>query len=255
MSYSKKLLGKVALVTGGASGIGRVTALEYAKEGANVVVVDINEAAAEAVVQEIKALDVDAISICTDVANADQVKAMVERAVAHFGKLDIAFNNAGIEIEHEPLARASEADFDKLMAINVKGVWLCMKYEIEQMLKQGSGAIVNTSSVGGIVGAGRNPIYSATKHAVMGLTRSAAIEYSRFGIRINAVCPGVIGTDMMNRAIERDVRREKFLAKSHPVGRVGEAEEVARAVVFLSSDDASFVMGAPLMVDGAFTAI
>ena len=255
MNKSGKLLGKVALVTGGGSGIGRITALEYAKEGANVVVVDVNPAASETVANEINALGVEAISIVTDVAQANQVQQMVAQAVARFGQLDIAFNNAGIEIEHEPLAQASEADFDKLMAINVKGVWLCMKYEIEQMMKQGSGAIINTSSVGGIVGAGRNPIYSATKHAVIGLTRSAAIEYSRFGIRINAVCPGVIGTDMMNRAIERDARREKFLAKSHPVGRVGEAEEVARAVVFLSSDDASFVMGTPLMVDGGFTAI
>jgi len=249
-----KLAGKVALVTGGGGGIGSVTARAYAREGAMVAVVDVNAAAARDVADAIKALGGEAIGIATDVSKSDQVAAMVERVVAHFGRLDIAFNNAGIEIEHEPLALSTEDTFDTLMSVNVKGVWLCMKYEILQMLKQGGGgAIVNTSSIGGIVAAPRQPIYGATKHAVLGLTKAAAVEYGRKGIRINAVCPGIIRTEMTERAIERDPRRKPFIEHAHPIGRLGEAEDIARAVVFLSSDDAAFVIGHSLMVDGGFT--
>jgi NAD(P)-dependent dehydrogenase (short-subunit alcohol dehydrogenase family) len=251
---SQKLLGKIALVTGGGGGIGRATSLAYAREGAKVAVVDINGAAAREVAEAIKAVQGDAIAVETDVSRSDQVAAMVEQVVAHFGRLDIAFNNAGIDIEHEPLAKTSEEMFDKLMSINVKGVWLCMKFEIEQMLKQGGGAIVNTSSIGGLIGAPRQPIYGATKHAVLGMTKAAAVEYGRKGIRINAVCPGIIRTEMTERAIAREPRRQAYIEQAHPIGRMGEAEDIARSVVFLSSDDAAFIIGHSLAVDGGFTA-
>jgi NAD(P)-dependent dehydrogenase (short-subunit alcohol dehydrogenase family) len=252
---TQRLLGKVALVTGGAGGIGRATSLAYAREGAKVAVVDLNAAAAEEVARAVAAQGGEAIGLQTDVTRADQVASMVAQVVARFGRLDIAFNNAGIDIEHEPLAKASEAMFDQLMSVNVKGVWLCMKYEIEQMLRQGDGgAIVNTSSIGGLIGAARQPIYGATKHAVLGLTKAAAVEYGRKGIRVNAVCPGIIRTEMTERAIARDPRREKYIDQAHPIGRLGEAEDIARSVVFLSSEDAAFVLGHSLAVDGGFTA-
>jgi NAD(P)-dependent dehydrogenase (short-subunit alcohol dehydrogenase family) len=251
---SQRLFGKVALVTGGAGGIGRATALAFAREGAKVAVVDLNAAAAEGVASAVAAQGGEAIGLAADVTRADQVANMVAQVVARFGRLDIAFNNAGIDIEHEPLAKATEETFDQLMNVNVKGVWLCMKYEIEQMLKQGGGAIVNTSSIGGLIGAARQPIYGATKHAVLGLTKSAALEYGRKGIRVNAVCPGIIRTEMTERAIARDPRREKYVEQAHPIGRMGEAEDIARSVVFLSSEDSAFILGHSLAVDGGFTA-
>lgn len=253
-AMTKKLTGKIALVTGGGGGIGRATVLAYAREGAKVAVVDIDGAAAEAVAKEVNAAGGEAISIATDVTRDEQVAAMVAQVVARFGRLDIAFNNAGIEIEHRPLAEATEEMFDRLMSVNVKGVWLCMKHEIQQMLKQGGGAIVNTSSIGGLGGAPRQPIYAATKHAVIGLTKSAAMEYGRKGIRVNSVCPGIIRTEMTERAIAREPKREQYITQAHPIGRLGEAEDIARAVVFLSSDDAAFVLGHQLAVDGGYTA-
>ncbi len=250
-----KLQDKIALVTGGAGGIGRATALAYAREGAKVAVVDVNGAGAQAVADELTAAGFEAIALAVDVSRSEQVQGMVEAVVARFGRLDIAFNNAGIDIEHEPLAKTSEAFFDRLMSVNVKGAWLCMKYEIEQMLRQGhGGAIVNTASIGGLIGAPRQPIYGATKHAVVGMTKSAAVEYGRKGIRVNSVCPGVIRTEMTARAIALEPKREAYIAQAHPIGRMGEAEDIARAVVFLSSDDASFVLGHQLMVDGGYTA-
>lgn len=251
---TQRLQDKIALVTGGAGGIGRATALAFAREGAKVAVVDLNANAAAEVALAVAAAGGEAISLQVDVTRADQVAAMVGRVVERFGRLDIAFNNAGIDIEHEPLAKASEETFDQLMNVNVKGVWLCMKHEIEQMLKQGSGAIVNTSSIGGLIGAARQPIYGATKHAVLGLTKAAAVEYGRKGIRVNAVCPGIIRTEMTERAIARDPRRQKYIDQAHPIGRLGEAEDIARSVVFLCSDDAAFVLGHSLAVDGGFTA-
>ena len=250
----KKLAGKIALITGGGGGIGRATALAFAAEGAKVAVADVNPATASAVAEEVSASGGEAIGIAVDVSRDDQVTDMIDQVVRRFGRLDIAFNNAAIDIEHEPLAMCTEEMFDSLMSVNVKGVWLCMRREIEQMLKQGGGVIVNTSSIGGIGGAPRQPIYGATKHAVLGLTKAAALEYGRKGIRVNAVCPGVIRTPMMDRALEREPRRREQMAKIHPIGRIGEAAEIARAVVFLSSDDASFVLGEALMVDGGYTA-
>ena len=252
---SGKLAGKIALVTGGGGGIGRATCLAFAQEGAKVAVVDVDGAAAVEVAKAVAALGGEAIAIVTDVSRSEQVSAMVEQVVSRFGRLDVAFNNAGIDIEHEPLAKTSEADFDRLMSVNVKGVWLCMKFEIEQMLKQGEGgAIVNTSSIGGLIGAPRQPIYGTTKHAVLGMTKAAAVEYGRKGIRINAVCPGIIRTEMTERAIAREPKRKAYIDQAHPIGRLGEAEDIARSVVFLSSEDAAFILGHSLAVDGGFTA-
>jgi NAD(P)-dependent dehydrogenase (short-subunit alcohol dehydrogenase family) len=251
---TQKLRGKIALVTGGGGGIGRATSLAYAREGAKVAVVDIDGSAARMVADDVVSAGGEAIGIETDVSRSDRVAAMVDEVVARFGRLDIAFNNAGIDIEHEPLAKTTEEAFDKLMSVNVKGVWLCMKFEIKQMLLQGGGAIVNTSSIGGLIGAARQPIYGATKHAVLGMTKAAAVEYGRKGIRINAVCPGIIRTEMTERAIARDPRRQAYIEQAHPIGRLGEAEDIARAVVFLSSDDATFIIGHSLAVDGGFTA-
>ena len=250
-----KLTNKIALVTGGGGGIGRETALAYAAEGAKVAVVDINAEAAQKVTDEVKAAGGDAISITADLSKDQEVSAMIANIVSHYGRLDIAFNNAAIEIEKDPIDKISEEMFDQLMDINVKGLWLCLKYEIEQMLKQGDGgSIVNTSSIGGLGAAPRQAIYGATKHAVLGMTRSAAVEYARKGIRVNAVCPGVIRTAMTERALEREPKRSKWIEKMHPIGRLGEAEEIAKAVLFLSSDDASFIVGVALPVDGGYTA-
>ena len=252
---SAKLQGKIALVTGGAGGIGRATALAFVREGAKVAVVDINLAAAQAVADEITTAGGEAIAIATDISRSEQVQAMVAQVVGRFGRLDIAFNNAALDLEHEPLHKITEDTFDRLVSVNIKGTWLCMKHEIEQMLKQGGGgAIVNTASIGGVGAAPRQPIYGATKHAVVGMTQSAGVEYGRKGIRVNAVCPGVIRTGMMERAIERDPRRQLHVDQIHPIGRLGEAEDIARAVVFLCSDDASFIVGHPLPVDGGYLA-
>lgn len=251
---TQRLAGKIALVTGGGGGIGRAAALAFVREGAKVAVVDVDAAAAAEVVEAVAADGGEAIRIQADVSNVKQVAAMIEEVVARFGRLDIAFNNAGIDIEHEPLASASEDAFDQLMRVNVKGIWLCMKFEIAQMLKQGGGAIVNTSSIAGLIGAPRQPLYCATKHAVLGLTKAAALEYGRKGVRVNAVCPGIIRTEMTERAIARDPKRAARIDQAHPIGRLGEAEDIARSVVYLCSDDAAFVLGQALAVDGGYTA-
>lgn len=250
-----KLQGKVALVTGGAGGIGRATAHAFVREGAKVAVVDLDVGAAKAVADELVAAGGEAIAIATDVSQSEQVAAMVAQVVAKFGRLDVAFNNAAIDLEHEPLHKATEDLFDRLVNVNIKGTWLCMKHEITQMLAQGGGgAIVNTASIGGVGAAPRQPIYGATKHAVVGMTQSAGVEYGRKGIRVNAVCPGVIRTAMMERAVERDPRRAQHIEQIHPIGRLGEAEDIARAVVFLCSDDAAFIVGHALPVDGGYLA-
>lgn len=243
------------LVTGGASGIGRAAALAFAQQGARVAVSDVDAAGGEKTAADIVQAGGEAIFVRADVSKSAEVEALIAKVVETYGRLDCAFNNAGIEIEHLPLADADEATFDRLMNVNVKGVWLCMKHEIRQMLKQGGGAIVNTASVAGLVGAPLQPIYAASKHAVVGLTKTAAAEYGRFGIRVNTVCPGIIRTPMLDRALEREPRREKGIVKVHPIGRLGEAQEIANAALWLCSDSASFVTGHQLAVDGGLTAI
>ena len=248
--------GKVALVTGGAGGIGRTTALAFAAAGAAVVVADRDEQAGQQVTGEIEAMGAHAAFVQVDVGRAADVKNMVDFVVKRFGRLDAAFNNAGIELENKTTADCDEDTFDRVINVNLKGVWLCMKYEIAQMLLQGhGGAIVNTASVAGLVGAPMMPAYCASKHGVVGLTKSAAAEYGRQKIRVNAVCPGVINTPMMERAFEADPRRKPQMERAHLLKRVGEPAEVANAVLFLCSDAASFVTGHPMAVDGGLVAI
>ncbi len=247
--------GKVALVTGGGGGIGRATALAFARAGARVAVVDVAAAAGLQTVQCIEAAGGQAVFIQANVAVAAEVEAMVATTVQAFGRLDCAFNNAGIEEEHMRLADCSEDTFDRIMAVNVKGVWLCLKYQLAQMLAQGGGSIVNTASVAGLVGAPKMAAYSGSKHAVMGLTKSAALEYGRKNIRVNAVCPGVIRTAMYERAVLADPKVGPSVAQLHPIGRIGEPEEVAAVVLWLCSDAASFVTGHAHTVDGGLTAV
>jgi NAD(P)-dependent dehydrogenase (short-subunit alcohol dehydrogenase family) len=252
---SRLLSGHTALVTGAAAGIGRVTALAFAREGLKVVVSDIDEAGGEATAGQIRAAGGEARFIRCDVTRAAEVHALVQGTVAAYGRLDYAFNNAGIDIEQGKLADGSEAEFDAIMGVNVKGVWLCMKHQIPVMLAQGGGVIVNAASVAALGGAPKMSIYAASKHAVLGLTKSVAVEYAKKNIRINAVCPAVIDTDMYRRAHESDPRKAQFAAAVHPIGRIGKAEEVAAAVIYLCSDGAGFTTGIGLPVDGGATAI
>lgn len=252
---SQLLSGQVALVTGAGNGIGRATAQAFAREGVKVVVSDVDAKGGEATVELIRAAGGEATFICCDVTRDAEVKALVEGTVAAYGRLDYAFNNAGIEIEKGKLAEGEESEFDAIMGVNVKGVWLCMKHQIPVMLAQGGGAIVNTASVAGLGAAPKMSIYAASKHAVIGLTKSAAIEYAKKKIRINAVCPAVIDTDMFRRAYESDPKKAEFAAAMHPVGRVGKVEEIAGAVLYLCSDNAGFTTGIALPVDGGATAI
>jgi len=247
--------GKVALVTGGAGGIGKATALAFARAGAVVVVADRDAAAGEQVATEITAAGGRAAFVQVDVTRAAEVERMVAFAVERFGRLDAAFNNAGIELENQPTADCDEDTFDRIVDVNLKGVWLCMKHELRQMLKQGGGAIVNTASVAGLVGAPFMPAYCASKHAVVGITKAAAAEYGRHKIRVNAVCPGVINTPMMERAFAADPRRQSKMEKVHLLKRIGQPEEIASAVLWLCSDAASFVTGHPMAVDGGMVAI
>jgi len=247
---------KVALVTGGGSGIGRATALGFAREGAKVVIGNRNVERGEETVSMIRDAGGTASFKRTDVLVAAEVKALVDHAVMTYGRLDMAFNNAGIEGEVKPtLVDQTEANFDAVMGVNVKGVWLSMKYEIPRMLDQGGGAIVNCSSVAGVIGFPGIGIYVASKHAVIGLTKTAALEYSARGIRINAVNPAVIDTEMVDRLTDGMNMRKDDLTKFHPIGRLGRVEEVAEAVLWLCSDKASFVTGHSLIIDGGFTAI
>lgn len=247
--------GQVALVTGSANGIGRATAQAFAAEGLKVVVADLDVLGGEETVALIQAAGGEALFVSCNVTREADVQNLMARTIEAYGRLDYAFNNAGIEIEKGRLAEGSLDEFDAIMGVNVKGVWLCMKYQLPLLLAQGGGAIVNTASVAGLGAAPKMSIYAASKHAVIGLTKSAAIEYAKKKIRVNAVCPAVIDTDMFRRAYEADPKKAEFAAAMHPVGRIGKVEEIASAVLYLCSDGAAFTTGHALTVDGGATAI
>jgi NAD(P)-dependent dehydrogenase (short-subunit alcohol dehydrogenase family) len=251
---SKSFEGKVALVTGAASGIGLATVKAFVAAGASVAMVDRNEAAVRSEADVLLAAGGKVIGIGCDVADERQVKEMVEKTVSAFGRLDAAFNNAGIHVPVAETADASGEDFDRLMAINLRGVWSCMKYELRQMREQGSGAIVNCSSQSGLSGIAGLGAYTASKHAVLGLTKSAALEYAARGIRINAVCPGSTHTPMVAQALENEPDTMKAVMKEIPLGRLGKSEEIASAVLWLCGEEAGFVIGQAIVVDGGYTA-
>ena len=247
----KILENKVALVTGGTSGIGKATALAFGKAGAKVVFSGRREKEDEDTANLIRQSGAECLFVRSDVSSEAEVKALIQKTVEYYGRLDCAFNNAGIDPPTKPLHEQSVEDFDKLMAINVRGLFLCMKYEIQQMLTQGVGVVVNNSSMGGLIAfPGMSP-YIASKHAVMGLTRSAALDYAKQGIRINAVNPGIIATDMMDRLADGNPEQ---MASIVPMGRLGQAEEIAATVVFLCSDAASYITGQPIVIDGGYIA-
>ncbi len=242
---------KVVLITGGTSGIGRATAVAFGEASAKVVLSGRREAEGEETAALIRDTGAECLFVRSDVSDEAEVQALVEKTIATYGRLDCAFNNAGIESPLKPLHEQSIEDFDKLMSINVRGLFLCMKYEIQQMLNQGSGVIINNSSMGGLIAFPGVSPYVASKHAVMGLTRSAALDYAKQGIRINAVNPGLIATAMIDRLSSGST---DDLASMVPMGRMGQAAEIAQAVVFLCSDAASYITGQPLVIDGGFTA-
>jgi NAD(P)-dependent dehydrogenase (short-subunit alcohol dehydrogenase family) len=245
--------GKVVLITGGTSGIGTSTAEAFAKDGAQVVITGRRDDKGVEVVEKIRGNGGQATFIKTDVQKAEDVKNMVAKTVLIYGRLDYAVNNAGVEQNFAPLPGQTEDDYQFIMDTNVKGVWLSLKEEIPAILESGGGAIVNISSVFGVVGMAMGPLYVASKHAVIGLTKSVALEYAQKGIRVNAVLPGAIETPMIDR-FARDEETRKYLSSLHPVGRVGKPEEVAEAILWLCSDRASFVTGESVRVDGGFTA-
>jgi NAD(P)-dependent dehydrogenase (short-subunit alcohol dehydrogenase family) len=243
---------KVAIITGGSFGIGKATAIAFAKKGAKVVIVDW--------VEDIETLNIiksyggEAIFVKCDVSKSNDVKTMIEITITTFGKIDFAFNNAGIEGTSAPTHECTEENFDKTISVNLKGIWLCMKYEIPEMIKQGKGVIINCASIAGLVGYTGLPAYVASKHGVIGLTKTAALEYAKQGIRVNSVCPGAIKTAMIDRLTGNKKEVEEQFAGMEPIGRLGLPEEVANAVLWLCSDEASFVTGHAMAVDGGWVA-
>ena len=250
---SDLLKNKVALITGGASGIGRATVQVFAREGAKIVLADMDTTQGEETAHEISKSGGEAIFVKTDVSKSAEVESLVQKTVDTYGQLDCAFNNAGIFGRSALLADFTEEDWDQLIDINLKGVWLCMKYEIPHMLKRG-GAIVNASSVSGLVGSKSSPLYAASKHGVTGLTRTAALQYADKNIRVNCTCPGAIHTPMLEHIFSHNpANREKYTAAA-PLGRLAKPEEVAEAVAWLCSDASGYITGVALPVDGGWVA-
>jgi NAD(P)-dependent dehydrogenase (short-subunit alcohol dehydrogenase family) len=253
-----RLAQKVALVTGGSSGIGRASALVFAREGAKVIVSDLDVAGGEETVRLIAAAGGAAIFVRADVSKTTEVAALVKRGVETYGRLDCALNNAGIQGEIKQTVECSEENWDRIIATNLTGVWLCMKHEISHMLKQWGGSIVNVASNFGLVGSQGMPAYSASKHGVLGLTKTAALEYAKSGIRVNAVCPGPTQTPLVDRILNQQPQIANQIVEAikarEPVGRMGRPEEIAEAVMWLCSEAASFVTGTALAVDGGFVA-
>jgi NAD(P)-dependent dehydrogenase (short-subunit alcohol dehydrogenase family) len=245
---------KVVLVTGGSYGIGRAAALGFAQRGAKVAIADLDVKRGEDTLRRIKEAGGEAIFVKTDVSSEADVEALVKKTIQTYGRLDCAFNNAGIHKQFIPTLDFTAADWDEMINVNLKSVWLCMKYEIPEMLKQGKGAIVNTSSAAGLVGTPSNPAYPASKHGVVGLTKSTALEFARKGIRVNCVCPGPIRTGMHESlaAVSPDI--VQTMNSRVPMGRIGEPEEVAAAAIWLCSDEASYITGHALPVDGGIVA-
>jgi NAD(P)-dependent dehydrogenase (short-subunit alcohol dehydrogenase family) len=245
---------KVALITGGGSGIGRATALIFAREGAKVVIADLSPKGGEETVAMIKQAGGEAISVECDVLRPGAAEDLVNRTVKQFGRLDCAFNNAGVAGDQARAADSTEECWDFVVGIDLKSVWLCMKYEIAQMLKQGSGAIVNTASAAGLVAVEQLSAYNASKHGVVGLTKTAALEFAQKNVRVNCVCPGLINTPMVARMIDSGGMNEQDFVNAEPVARMGKPEEIGEGVVWLLSDAASFVTGHAMAIDGGWVA-
>lgn len=246
--------GQVALVTGASSGMGLATAQAFAQAGAAVVLADVNADTLAAQTEKLAAAGHRVLGVTCDVADEVQVEDMLAQTIVAFGRLDMAFNNAGIQVDPSDAADETAENFDRVNAVNMRGVWTCMKHELKVMREQGSGAIVNCSSLGGLVGLPQRAAYHASKHGVIGMTRSAAMEYAPRGVRINAICPGTIHTPMVADMLEGQADAMKEIMRDQPIGRLGRSDEIAAAVMWLCSEGASFVLGVALPVDGGFTA-
>lgn len=249
-----ELKGKVVIVTGAASGIGKAAARAFAGEGARLMICDVQDDLGRKLAEDIRQEDQDCIYLHCDISKPAEVQNLVDQTLKEYGQLDIAYNNAGVEGDMANLADSTGDNFDRVIGINLKGVWACMKYEIPAMLKNGKGVIVNCSSIAGVVGSKGIPAYVASKHGVIGLTKNAALEYANKNIRVNAVCPAGVKTPMLERFIGGNEEVAQQMDKMHPIGRAAKPEEIADAVLYLCSDRASFITGTELLVDGGFTA-